>query len=340
MRGLPLFVVAPGTPAAALASAVAAAVLVAACSSVPDVVYADGDGGPGTGGEICDDGVDNDGNGKIDCEDPQCGALYACVDAPPDWQISAVADGRPACPSAFASSSDVRYVPGAGPTSCTCTCGTANACAAGDFALDFGGAACTNADESLAVKGTCERLNGAASFDVDANTTARLLPPTPSASACSGNAKAAPTAVVDARVCSATKAGRGCPGSQVCLPRPSGAFALCATKAGQNACPAGYPQARRAGASATDTRTCSGCACGAAPCAGEVKLYDSTGCSGAPSLTLTSTPAPGTCAARTNAAFTARGYTTTITGGGCSVTTPPTAGGSLTFTAEQTICCK
>lgn len=38
---------------------------------------------PDGGGELCDNGVDDDGNGKVDCEDPACGD-YECVEVPPE----------------------------------------------------------------------------------------------------------------------------------------------------------------------------------------------------------------------------------------------------------------
>src|SRR5687767_10366507 len=97
-----------------------------ACSSVPDVFFADVDGsgsidggdgvspdGPGgndgtteakppctpTGpAEICDDGIDNDCNDRIDCADPACSAFQCVVAPPPGWTAIELAPGtRPNC---------------------------------------------------------------------------------------------------------------------------------------------------------------------------------------------------------------------------------------------------
>src|SRR5690349_16758394 len=119
-------------------------VVCGACSSVPDLNFADDagrtEGGPGTSGgpcvktgnEICDDGIDNDCNGDIDCADDACDSRYTCVDrAPDDWQLTALVEGsRPGCPTGFGDGKDVRTVTGStGTPACGCDCGGGAACA-------------------------------------------------------------------------------------------------------------------------------------------------------------------------------------------------------------------
>src|SRR5580698_10770098 len=63
----------------------------------------------GASPENCTDGIDNDGNGLVDCADPACQPAYTCVTAPAGWTIGAflpsVADQPgPSCPTGYAPS--------------------------------------------------------------------------------------------------------------------------------------------------------------------------------------------------------------------------------------------
>src|SRR5690349_18294984 len=62
-----------------------------------DVICVKSNGGV----EDCDDGLDNDCNGKTDCADTACTALYQCIPTPPvGWTLTAESDNtRPACPT-------------------------------------------------------------------------------------------------------------------------------------------------------------------------------------------------------------------------------------------------
>jgi hypothetical protein len=76
--------------------------------------------------EICTDGVDNDGNGLVDCEDPACQAGYTCVAAPAGWSFGAFASIAPGgqarpCPPGYATSPTFVQEPASSVT-CTCTC--------------------------------------------------------------------------------------------------------------------------------------------------------------------------------------------------------------------------
>lgn len=314
------------------------------CSSIPDITFADvdggavGEGGPCTaiGPEICGDGLDNDCNGSADCADPTCSATYSCVDGvPSDWKVIAFAESsRAPCPAGFGESTAVRTVAGAsGQGDCTCDCGAAGNCGSGKVTLAFGtDATCAGSTQSISAASGCDKHNGAASFNVGANTFVKATPP--AAPACVGAPKSSLAPLVDGRTCALAATG-GCSGSSSCAPNVTGAYAICVQKAGANACPAAFPKGRRGGTTATDTRACSACTCAASPCSVDIKLHDSMNCGSTKATFKTS----AACTKITNAAFSARGSEATATGG-CTVATPPQQTGALTFVGESTICCK
>ncbi len=90
--------------------------------------------------ENCTNGIDDDNDGKTDCEDPKC-VDYQCVaDVPTGWEgFYSLYDGvgpDPGCPSTFPTATLPPYqadltVP---PATCSCTCGvaTGQTCAALD----------------------------------------------------------------------------------------------------------------------------------------------------------------------------------------------------------------
>ncbi|HSO40011.1 MAG TPA: hypothetical protein VLT33_46105 [Labilithrix sp.] len=321
------------------------AVAVAACSSLPDLKFDDADGGPvgpcvKTGSEICDDGIDNDCNGKTDCADDACGQRFRCVDAAPaDWQLTALAEGsRPGCPAGFGDAADVSAVrASSGAPTCGCDCGGASACMPTGIAVGIDNdPSCSATNETLAPRSDCGRLQGNG-FSVDANAFAKVT--AGSAASCRPTGNGTVPALKDSRTCAVPKVGGGCGGGQVCAPRTSNGYAMCIAKSGSTTCPGSFPTSLHAGTNPRDTRSCTGCTCTTAPCTGEVKLYDSRDCNGGEKLTLTASGPPGACARVTNGSFQARSYTATASGG-CVMAAPGKANGALDFDAERTICCK
>jgi hypothetical protein len=224
-----------------------------------------------------------------------------------------------------------------GAAACTCDCGGTGACAAAGIDLDLGGDnTCADTKQHFSVK-QCEPLNAGGVITVTGSTFAKATAGT--TPQCTPNPQSSPTPLEDGRLCAAPKrVGGGCKGSQVCVPRASNGYSVCITKPGVDSCPGSFSDARRAGTSANDTRACTGCSCASSPCTGQVQLYDTKNCDNGPRLTVDTT-APGVCAAKTNNPFTARGQTTTVSGG-CNVATPARATGSLSFGDESTICCR
>ncbi len=347
-----------------LAAVVACTVV--ACSSLPSLSFVDDDAGGGgggeggsedprpdtagcvkTGAEICDDGLDNDCNGTADCADPACGT-HACVTAAPaGWDLVAFAESAPpACPSSYASS-DLKILSGSATVTCPCSCagsgGSGATCAGATTAITAGDdVACNAGQVSTTLNSNTGVVCVATPVDLSlggpgSTGFAKLTPPMGPAT-CTPTGSTTKTNTTDGRACAApTTAAAGCDASSRCLPKAPG-FTMCISKAGPQTCPAGFAKTRRAGTTASDTRACTTCTCNPpAPCATSVTLFANANCTGKKASFAGSACAAPLAGADTN--VTAKGYTSTVTGG-CSVGTPSTALGELTFGGERTICCK
>jgi hypothetical protein len=357
------------------------------CDTVPDVVFGtDTDGGPGGGGmtdgtpnvtdgmvppndastqmdgtvstgpcgsggaEICDDGIDNDCNGKTDCADPACTAGYACVDpVPADWTMIAYSEAAtlPTCPTGFGTSADVVSIKGATTPSCSCPCAPVGgtSCTAGNYTLSVSAAAdCsggTPASENLLANQPCTALGTA--IDVPASANAKLVAPTGPASCNNTITKTVPP-VLSSRTCAPpAKVGKGCVGAKVCAPVPTTGFNVCASKAGANACPANYNVSRQSGTSDTDSRDCTACTCNLTACSSTVTISTNNNCVTGKFDSVASSGA-GTCAGLGNAGpyngGGAQYYKSTAATGGCAIGSASVPTGTLTFVGPTTICCK
>jgi len=316
----------------------------AACSAVPDLTFADSDGGDAgpcvkTGAEVCDDGIDNDCNGKTDCADDACQARYRCVDrAPDDWQLTAFAQSsRPDCPDGFGDRTDVRAVR-AGSGGCACDCGGASACDPNAIVAGIGDdPSCAVITKTFDARSECQRLDGAG-LQVSGNAFVKATAGT--AASCKGSANGSVAEVADARTCAVRRTGGGCDGGKVCARRTSDGYSVCVAKDGNQSCPVNFPTSVRAGTNVQqDSRSCGACTCMTAPCTGEVKVYDNRDCKDGEKLKLSARAQSGTCTRGSNGPFQARGYTATVEGG-CVMGAAGAASGTLSFENERTICCK
>jgi hypothetical protein len=327
--------------------------VLAACGSVPDITFDTSDGGSSgssgasgasgssggrcvpTGPEICDDGIDNDCNGRTDCADNACGAFTCVAAAPRDWQVVAYAEAAqpPSCPSGFGASADVKSaVTGGTAAACDCACG--GSCSAG-LAVAAGDASCS-VSHALGVKSSCSSLV-ASGNTFDTGTNAKLVPPT--TPVCAANPTVSIPALKDARVCAPPpRVGAGCSNGNVCVPRLGNTFSACVAKSGVNACPTGFALGHLAGTNPNDTRACSACTCDSTPCTAQAKLYNDGACTGAPDLTLNGSAAATCASVPGGISINIKGYTSTVSGG-CVVATPPQLNGVLTFPDAQTVCC-
>ena len=324
-----------------------------ACSSLPDLRFDAAEGGAEggvetgpsgpcvpSGDEICDDGIDNDCNGRTDCQDNRCNAGFRCTDVPAGWTtVSFAGATTPSCPERT-TGTDLQVAAGDGSAGCACTCtGAGGSCATGNFTLNLSNEPTCGVGATTGTvprSGNCNALG--ASFNVQSYARiAQAVGPTSCAPSPSESG-----ALARGRVCQAARFGGGCDANEVCAPRTSTGFETCITKAGKNACPPGFSKRSTVGASATDTRTCTGCTCGAptACVGGSVSLYGNSMCKtnggndGAENI-------DGACDGLIpDQAFTATHFKATPPSGGCGMpTSPGTGAGTLTFVDERTVCC-
>ena len=341
-------------------AALVAAGVVVACSSLPDLHFADADGGPaggeggteggnplckGGGPEICTDGVDNDCDLLTDCKDTSCiAAGFGCEAVPAGWTaVTFSATTRPSCPLGE-TAIDLQVAAGDATATCNCSCNPVGGkCDTGNFTIaSASDTACAVTPTTTTVPvdmGGCTALGASIAL----STRAMATPPAgPTSCAVTAGVNGALT---NGRLCQPQGIGGGCNAGEVCAPKPSASAALstCITASGMMACPSGFPKRSTAGTSAADTRACTGCACAApVPCTGgSVSLYDNSMCKTVGNSKHADNIG-GTCEdLAPSSSFTATHFESTPPTGGCAApTTKATLSGAVTFTNERTVCCK
>jgi hypothetical protein len=248
--------------------------------------------------EICSNGADDDGDGKIDCADSDCTTHVCAPTAPAGWtgpvaMRDDLTSASPACAGPYASQSfkggrQINCPPhtcGA----CTCTNPGGVTCSTPTITgWDFNNPGC--GAKGTAVKpDVCTAVNGyfqaSGTMPVGSGT-------------CTGQRAAdtlpAPSFIRTGLACTGATAGGGCASGQ-CLPNPAAPFEgkLCIHRAGDLACPAGYTGNRRVyHQNINEGRTCSTCTCGAPECKGRIwRGIDST----CPTDDGSGTPVPVAC---------------------------------------------
>ncbi len=244
--------------------------------------------------EICNNGVDDDCNGLLDCADPQCQAVgWACVPVvPSSWTLIAYdPGGRPPCAAGWGSSVPLLEGPDAGAPFCTCACGgpLANPCVDGVATLSLGQSVCACGsvqNRQLLSDGGCDAIGSPIGPPCSSWGDGVVEPIAPPASVACADAPQRPPITYGAQGESCIpleNAGGGCPPGMGCLPGPAPAVA-CVEAAGIQACPSGFTQQHVVydPTNVVDQRQCGACGCSTTP----------TSCSGA-SLTLYDDPACG-----------------------------------------------
>ncbi|HVV51766.1 MAG TPA: hypothetical protein VHO06_19010, partial [Polyangia bacterium] len=342
-----------------------------------------GTGGAGGGGcvfqsaEDCFNGVDDDCNGKTDCEDPACQVAAECVAAPGNTFQAGVeaATAATTCPSNFTGGetplNEGLSVPAA--TSCSgCACSATTSCSISLYSYTT--AAACNADTGNTGGTLVGALSGSSMCDEPSGgLTApgyRFGPLTKTDSACTPSgtpALPAATWTTQKKFCAVNRLGGGCNPGYVCAPKLAQMTDHCVRADGAQSCPAGYsPQTDTWYKGLSDTRACAACGCGTetpGDCTKEllsgseysrsVAFWpDSFGLCGAgpggggTSFNVSTTPGAKTCCALQCETSTCGGSGIACNNFGWAyppvqASCPPTSAisGAATATGPETVCC-
>lgn len=289
--------------------------------------------------ENCTDGIDNDCDGKTDCEDPACTQQgFACVpDVTTGWTYDAIdrANGA-ACPSGYGSQDLVASASGAA-AMCSCSCGLTQlpSCTYGTLSANIGSASCGETTAGYQADGTCVPSSAVTPTLFSANAIA------PSGGACSGNvSKSVPNRQeTHWRACSSSGPfGRGCAAGHMCA-IAGGAFVGCVTRQNTATCPVDYPVTQVVATGISDTRDCGACTCGApnpASCSNAtISFYPTTACA-SPAVTVN---ANGACTNTGAVTYQAYRYSATASASCGAPTQMPSPTGGVSTTGPITTCC-
>lgn len=293
------------------------ACVLATDGTAPDTTSSSGAGGettgPGTGGatssgsmvttgttggskgyEDCLDGIDNNDDGLIDCQDPACQPGYECVpEAPADMDLARFAlRSFPSDPLPCDDGNGAQSVmndPG-GPATCTsCSCAAAQnlGCAAPVLSCYKDTTSCggsvdftSNQDDN-----NCHNFPGSLFGALD-DSCIRSVPSQPKGDCpASGGVPSLPPAWNTQRdLCRLTEQGGGCANGQVCVTKAVGDFdaRICAVREGETGCPSQWSPVAVGYLSTLDDRGCDACTCsapqGLSCTPGDVDVYDSDNC--------------------------------------------------------------
>lgn len=279
-----------------------------------------GDGGADGGGVVtpdasadarppreldCSNGSDDDGDGLVDCADPDC-TTVACVDpAPAGWSgMFQLYEGTPdkdqGCAGAYAQSTfqggkDLEAQP-VTCSACACTAPAAASVGACPDKLEkFTNGTCTGVPSSVgALTGDGQPNGGILGGTTSVRITPRVCNPSGNLNndvKCAVSTASAPVTTpppvwkTRARLCGlkTPPAAAGCTDGKICQPKPEapGVSTLCISKAGTNTCPTGYYSRGVYHGGTTDTRSCTACTCGALTSATLTTTMSLQACSGA-----------------------------------------------------------
>jgi len=250
--------------------------------------------GGSPGYEDCLDGIDNNGDGRVDCDDPGCQPGYECVpQAPANTELARFAErGFPSdalgCDDGTSAQSLVSD-PGDPATCTSCSCAAAQnvGCAAPILACYRGSSSCggnvdfaSNQDDN-----DCHDFPGSIFGAID-DSCLVSVPSSPKGNcpASGGVASASPAWKTQRDLCRLTREGAGCGNGQVCVPKAVGAFdaRICAAQNGEHGCPAEWTPVAIGYAGTEDDRGCTACTCsspeGLTCTAGDIDIYDDDGC--------------------------------------------------------------
>ena len=312
------------------------------CDSASGGAGADDDAGTGRAVERCGNGVDDDGDGRLDCDDADCSSMRCSPAAPRDWQGPVVlhTGAEPAScagnfeQEAFRGGSE----PSGAPASCSsCSCGGAGCSEFVEFVTgadaQCGGVSCTTS-----VNQSCGEIMPAC---LSSLTSAALKTQLPSQSGCKPTPQK-PT-IAQASWKTQVRACRpgavyngGCPTDQVCL-QAEDREPYCIWRDGEHECPDGKYSARQLfHRELADTRSCSECSCKAPGCDYRWRIYNAGDASCAtPILELKS---EGQCVQVDVSAGKLR-VGAAVSGGGACEASGGVSSGEVRGAEPVTVCC-
>jgi hypothetical protein len=282
----------------------------------------------------CFDGIDDNGDGLVDCGDPTCLAGAECVAAADGYELGTRVELLEACPAAFPDT-DLALGQGlvAGSTCDACQCSKPEAQCYAPM-VTFESADCSGAYVHYASVSTAAICSGAGN-PLGVVRSVYFGGVSLYAGSCTPNNPTTPTSwTQQARFCGTVHVGGGCATGQVCAPK---AASHCALAPGAQACPAGYAQAHQASwyTAVADQRSCA-CTCDAPTglsCAGtSVELLESM-CDGP------STPAGLNACLAHEFGSTIAARAVGDPGGSCVPHGPGAMTGAALPTDERTLCC-
>jgi hypothetical protein len=269
-----------------------------------------------------------------------CGTDRICVSQPPEgWtgpvvvHVGDVGGTQPDCVAPYPDAAPMLLegYGDPGPASCDCACELSLASCT-SYCYSHSDAGCTQYGEFLQITADCHP------FDVVAAATFYMYAMgVPTCQAVVAEEIPAPTWQAQVTTCKPEGFGEPCENDGVCAQKVPAGFAesLCIYMEGENECPPGdfaTPYLRYTGVE--DDRDCSFCSCGMAEatCTGELDVFASNDCTGAPVASI----ANNACAA-TSGASVAVDFTGASS---CPVETPTAPEGSIRPVGAVTYCCQ
>lgn len=288
--------------------------------------------------ENCTNGLDDDGDGAIDCADSECSANYTCLPAIPAGftevvTISVTAFGDPTGTCEGGVMPKLYYQNPAKDACDACTCDASGVtCTPGQLATAFGfDMTCNNAQPAQKLMpDQCQQVFGSAAILQTGPTTTGTC----TASTSSGPPK--PPMETTIATCSVGGVnGKGCESTGTCVANSGLANAehTCIKRPGHEVCPGDWPLALYAFESFVDDRTgCTPCTCTPACEGGAYTLYsDSTCTTGAMPVDMVGQCVMNGGGFNASVMMTAPKAACTTTGGQMM--------GSVTTMNETTFCC-
>lgn len=305
-----------------------------------------------TMGEDCLNGVDDNGDGAIDCADTAC-VDYECVALPGTgtWNGPGILyDGDPSmvpsCPAEFPMvAMEGLADPVQQDATCSaCTCSTPGITCNVGILTSHGSGTCGGSSDNHTQPNTA---NMCATINASANTSSYdATSPTVSAGNCtpSGGVPTVPMAQANraVRLCSVALSDAGCGASdERCVPSQVGTpfeGQVCIWRDGDTSCPNAYSNKHLFATDLNDTRDCSNCNCGGAAgfgCTVTTHVYSDGNCTNQ----LATVPNNGTSCVQAGQGASID-VTKTITAGSC-----PSSGGNPTGSVSlganlTTVCCR